>query len=556
MGRSGQEDGTDLRETCGEVIELSGFSPKLLVRRFVLATSFPPLLQLYRSVYRLVTAITVRMFRRYGAIKTIYLRRGGARGEILPLVSDIDFALIVVGLADSDRADLFDRYNSLVRWTTLLDKSLEVYDEEAFFRTFQTNDYSKLRFTEGKGTWKLLYGRDYVRELPEISTEELAGGFYTEIKVWWALFGWRFFQARKYSDETVTRNNVCFKTVSEVLKMDLGLHTGERILSRREALVKALPTIRADFRPFVEAIRDIPSRRFRTAREGIIDETLGFLLAHLDDFYHRLNAHPLAEPTGEATHSIDFDRTESHWGEEEDNFFGRTVSRIRTGWSCEPRSVRVCPGAYFNVDELLLMVEVEPDNRPTVEEVTRLNLLLAEEPPRLRQRIHLFLILPNAAFQIDPDDLMKSWQSILYQPCNPDIFDLLGRKESIIEGTPKPISPGPSLTGLVSHFLDEEKTLFYELLDDPAVYKLCGLDFCRIFWKTAQLIVLNRSAAKGSIAYPMTPPAISRALSVEGLAIPKKLLDLDPVFRDELRGATRDVGEFIPPALDYLREIH
>lgn len=534
---------------------MSGFSPKRLLRRFVLATSFPPFLQLYRILYQAAAALAVRMFRHYGAVRSIYMRRGGARGDILPLVSDIDFAVITGPMSDADRADLYDEYESLVRRTTVLDKSLELYSEEEFFRDFERDDYARFRFTEGKRTWRLVYGRDYVKELPDLSPDELASGLFTEIKVWWALFGWRFFQARKYNDETVTRNNVCFKTVGEVLRMDLALRGKGLAQSRLEAFEKAVPLLNDSARSFVRLVEGIPKTRYRLRRESLVEETMGFLLGHLDSGCDRFTSHPLASPLGSGEQVIEYDRSESHRGQREDSLIDRVAGHVRSNWACGIRNVRVTPGAYFNVDELVLFIEPAFDTRPTVGEVTGLNLALREVPSLLRERIRIFLLLPHAAFQLDPQDLMKSWQTILVPYCNPDVFELMGRKDSLVTGEMTALRQGPARTPLVEHFFRAEKTLFYELLDHPSVYKLCGLDFCRIFWKAAQLVVLNRSAARGSVLYPMTPPAISRALSAEGVAIPGPLLDLDPIYREELRGVERDVGEFIPAAVDYLREI-
>ena len=102
----------------------------------------------------------------------------------------------------------------------------------------------------------------------------------------------------------------------------------------------------------------------------------------------------------------------------------------------------------------------------------------------------------------------------------------------------------------------EEKTLFYELLEDPAVYKLNTLDFARIFWKTAQLVVMNRSAAREEIVHPLTPAAIARALADEGVPLPENLMKLADDYRRELAGEPRDVADSIPAALRYLREIN
>jgi predicted nucleotidyltransferase len=81
---------------------------KRLVRSAVFATSFPPFLAAYRGAYGIVARLAVGLFRRYDAVKAIYLCRGSARGAIVPLVSDIDFVLIVEGLDARARADLLE----------------------------------------------------------------------------------------------------------------------------------------------------------------------------------------------------------------------------------------------------------------------------------------------------------------------------------------------------------------------------------------------------------------------------------------------------------------
>ncbi len=524
----------------------------------MLATSFPPMLQLYTLAYTAVTRIALRLFRRYDAVRAVYLRRGGARGEILPLVSDIDFALISENLDDADRNELLDGYEVLVRRTTLLDKTLEIYDEEQFFDAYRTNDYARYRFAEGKKTWKLLYGRDYVAELPDLPDEEMAAGYYTEIKVWWALFAWRFFRRGKYSGERVTENNACFKTVSEILKMETALTRGEWIVSRAEALERAAEFLDGAEREFVRALSRIAGHRFRPRRNGVVDETLSFLLARLDRLYGELRSHPIASPLDERSHLLDYERSESPGAKEEDRFFERTLSFIEKRWAVPVRAARAVPGAYFNIDERLLVLEIDGHRPPPVSDLLALNDHLASETAHVRGRIPIFLRIGNAALRIDPDDLMRSWQSILFPPCNPDVFDLLARDDSLVAGPPSrsPAPPaGPAWTPLVRHFFDEEEMLFYELLRNKAVYKLNTLDFCRIFWKTAQLVVLNRSASEGTIRYAMTPAAISRELSRIGAAIPSNLLALDPIYAEAIFGGESDVGEFIPPALDYLMEI-
>jgi hypothetical protein len=149
-----------------------------------------------------------------------------------------------------------------------------------------------------------------------------------------------------------------------------------------------------------------------------------------------------------------------------------------------------------------------------------------------------------------------SWQSILSPPSNPDLFELLGRPEFTVDGGS--YQPNTSFTWnpFVEHFFWEEKMLFYRLLQDPSVYKLNNLDFLRIFWKTAQLVIMNRSVKKNEIVYPLTLPTIERSLAEEGIPLPGELNSLAGAYRDEIKGKATGIASLIPRALLYLKEIN
>jgi predicted nucleotidyltransferase len=529
---------------------------KLLVRRFVLATSFPPFLQIYRAIYALVIRVTLGVFKKYPQIKAVYLRRGGAKGEVLPLVSDIDFAVIGERLNEEDERELHQEYNRLVQVTTLLDRTLEFYDEDTFYNQYQTNDYFQYRFMEGKKTWKLLYGKDYLADLAELPIEKMYGGFFTEIKVWWSLFAWRFFQARKYNDEAVTRNNACYKTVSEILKMNLALNHGILEFDRKKALELSKPQFKGKELAFLRKLEKKARVRFRSDEPGILDETNDFLISYLDRFYRDSRNHPYARPLRDATQRVDCMEGEMILNGEEDTHIGNLVRFVKENWPDSYFGAYLASSAYFNIDELLLMVRINPERVPTVREITAFNQFHWSTGPHLRSRIRLFLLLPNAAFQVDPDDLSRSWQSILTPSSNPDLFELLSRPEFTVDGGNCQPNTSFAWNPFVEHFFWEEKMLFYQLLQNPSVYKLNNLDFLRIFWKTAQLVVMNRSVNRNEIVYPLTLPAIERSLAEEGIPLPGELNGLAGAYRDEIKGKDTDIAGLIPRAILYLKEIN
>ena len=535
---------------------MSSRALKLAIRRLVLATSFPPFLSVYKRVYELVAELAVRLFRQYPEVRSIYLRRGGAKGEIVPLVSDIDFALIVDPMSEGSLRDLHARYGRLARTTTLLDRSLEVYDQESLRRLYEKNAYFRFRFVEGKKTWKLLYGEDYLAELPQPPIESLYGGFVTEIKVWWMAFAWRFYHDRKYRAESLTRNSLCFKTVTEVLKMELALRQGFLTFDRAEALDRALPGLTGEDLALAHDLRSIWQRGFRSSDPSILERTHRFLLRYLNRLFGQLRTHPVARPRNGITQRLDDPWDGSFLESKEAVHLRALVDWAVDRWGERLLGARVASGVYFNLDDILLFLEVDPTSPPTLEQTLGLNRFHLTLDSRLRKRVRVFLLAPNAGFQINVEEFKQSWQSILLPSANPEIFEMLGSsRAALLPGTREEPAPD-AWTPLVEYFFVEEKELFYELLENPAIYKLNELDFLRVFWKTAQLVVLNRAAARGQIVYPLTLPALVRALDAAGIPLPPELHITEHAYRAAIAGReTEGNASVVPRALAWLREI-
>lgn len=526
---------------------------KVIIRRFVVATSFPPFLQIYRAFYTLVIYIAVRLFKKYPAIKAVYLRRGCAKEEILPGVSDIDFSVIVNHMDEKAKRDLVCTYERFAGATILPDRGLGIYDQETLGETYATTR-ERYRFMEGKATWKLLYGKDYVADLPSLSIEEMYGGIYNEMKVWWTIFAWQLLQARKDHEEAVTRNSVCYKTVCEVLKFDLALNHGVLTFFRSDTLEQAKQVLSEKEKGIVDKLGFMARKRFRIRDKAILDETTDFLLNYLDRIHREFRTHPLARSLKSITQKVDCPKNEGLWSEKEHAHIRRLTHHVKEKWSDTYRGVYLVSG-YFLLDELVLMLQVDPQRLPTSQELTDLYLLHCETQPQLSSRIHLYLLLPHSAIQIDADYLQRGWQSILSPPSNPDLFELLGRPEFTLDGGSYQPVNSAVWTPLVETFLQETKTRFCDRFERPSIYELDNLAFVRNFWKAVQLVLTNRSVHRAEVLYPLTLPAVERALALEGIPLPARLQPLVDAYRDELEGKTSNIKTLIPQAIDYLQKI-
>jgi predicted nucleotidyltransferase len=525
-----------------------------LLRRFVLATSVPPLLEAYRGVYGLVTRLALRLFRSYPSVRAVYLTRGSAKGEIVPLVSDIDLLVIQDGLTRGERAKLIADYGRLVRRTRLLDAHLEILDETWLRRQIAMDDHFRYRFAEGKSTWKLLYGRDYLAELPVPERSALEPGLIAEIKVWWMLLVWRLLGPRKNRDEPIVRNSICYKAVSEVLKAIGGL-AGEQLLFERAGALKAgIEGLDQPGRALVLRLQEHRLQGFRTPDPSIVADTMAFLLVHLDRFYGHARTLPTGRTDGQRINP-DAPLSEVPGGEPMLAAAQALTPTLKRLWGGAFRGASLVPSIHFNLDELLLLVAVDPERPPSFD-------LLAAAAREHRSvkgspagRLRLFLMLANAAFQLDADDLEQSWQSILWPPSNPDVFALATDVDRCVAGAVVGGPPPPGTGPLIRSFLRSEDTAFGELVEDPAVYKLETLPFLRVFWKTAQLRAVQRGASPGELVLPLTPPAVVRALAAQGCPLPGSLTPLVAAYHAAVDGRQPDMAALVPDAVAYLKEI-
>jgi hypothetical protein len=521
---------------------------KLAARRMVLATSCPPLAGLWRGFYSALAAQAVRLFKQYPGIQTVYLRRGFAKGEIVPGISDIDFALIGE-LSDPELADLTDRYHRLARRSSLLDQSLEIYTSASLLTLYNERYDLQYRFMEGKSTWRLIYGHDFLQELPDLPSDKLVGGLFYEIKVWWALFAGKLLRNNRLSNDVVTRNSTCYKAVAEVLKIQTALDGGPLTFSRVQALEYSKNGLHDEDRQLVEQLQQVARRRFLGDDPSLVDQTLRFLLRRLDDLHGRFATHPILAPIEGIRQCVEFDPAE-HFPAGPERGHSHTILEHVKQWPAY-RSAHQLSSAFFNLDDTVLFISIDPAQLPSMAQLKSLIALHSAGQKSLSRRLPLFLLLDHAAFQIDPDDLQKSWQTILIPGGNPDLFELLQHPQCVIDGSPRLGLRGASWNELIQHFFVQEKSLFYGLLDDPAIYKLNLPDFFRTFWKTAQLVLMNRAVARGTALYPLTLPAIQRHLAAEGMPLPPALNALSQMPPLQ----SNQVAALIPNALAYLKEI-
>jgi len=494
---------------------------KALLRRLIVTTSVPPVVGVYRAVYRLLIRAAVWRLKQAASIRAIYLRRGLAAGEGIPGISDIDLA--AVGDWDTEaQARVTETYERLARWCPLYDRTVGVYTPASITELFQSDPFHRHRLAEGQREWKLLFGHDCLGHLGAVPEEEASYGYEAEMKLWWTYFA-RWAYSPGQPPDQIFLNSLCYKVAVECFRMDCGLRRQPVPLSRQRAIEQALADATDEAEPFLARIRKSANGRHLRYDGDVLEDSQSYVLALLEQAYCRLGSHSgwreipgvrlrIDAPDDERMHSFE-------WSE---------ASGFR---------VSSASAAAFAMDELVLLFEPVAGEIPQAADLQKLASTYAKALSPSRSRVSLYLRLPNACYQFYASDYFRGWQAVLSPRFNPDLF----------------LS---SWTRPAAEFMRRERQLMAQALDDRVVYKANNLDFMRNFWKFLELAVIEATSKGREVVFAQTPEAVVRGVVQSNLPRAPFLEAFAAAYREEVRGAQADIGRHVSAAIEYLKNIN
>jgi hypothetical protein len=520
---------------------------KALLRRVIVTTSVPPIIGIYRAIYRLLIRAAVWRLKQAKSVRAIYLRRGLAAGAGVPGISDIDLA--AVGDWDAAaQARVTESYQRLARWCPIFDPTVGVYTP-ASMAELRSDPFHRHRLAEGQRHWKLLFGKDYLRRLEPVTTDDASLGQEAEIKVWWTFFARQALSDWQRSPDQIFLNSLCYKVAAECIRIDCGLRGGPLPESREQAIEQALANTDGDPSAFLAQLRESAQRRHLRYRGEILDDTYSFLLPFLERLYRNLACDPGWRALPGVVQRIDAPLKERIHSDV-------TIENCRRIGGANCRPISIASGAAFVMDDIVLLLEPDSGGVPAPDELRAIARACAEAPPHPRSRVSLYLRLTNAAYQFYASDYFREWQAVLSPGLHPDIWTAATRLDSCLNAVRGGESTGPFWTGHANTLVRHERMLLAHALDNPVVYKANNLDFLRTFWKFLELAVIEATAKSGEIVFAQTPEAVGRGLAQLNLPCAPFLKDFATAYREELRGAQADIGRYVPPAILYLKNIH
>jgi len=487
-----------------------------------------------------------------------------AKNEIVYGLSDIDLSIIVddrnkdeqaIELAKERVTSIYNKLSGFIPLFSRAKDELGVYSTSEFFRLYTDNDAFKYRFNEGKYTWKLLFGKDLVRDLPELQDKELYIPATEELKVWWPLVNIEL--APDFARPQFKRKNLWYKAISEVSRVYLLICHGENIQSREDALCRIKEHLADEECCYIDKV--LSYQKNLTAREDlIVDELMKLFIELTGKAFIEMERKVYGE-SKRKTAIINLSYQDLIVGSEVFNLIEGLRTHIKRELGPYLNYVALIPQVEFALDALynsdidsFHIVLVNTGFVP-VEKLKQVNLFLEENLSP--QGIEPFIMHGDIALSLKA----KSWYRCIRSPKQCPLFYSLASCDQLNlfkewDGTQEK-SIQSYLPPSLEETINKRKSKITEIISGKDIYKFKALDFLRFFWGAARTKLLSYSIENDEIYIPVTSKQICQVLTKLFPGDSDWLSDLYTEYEKELQGQESKAYHFFTKAVDFLRSI-
>ncbi len=535
-----------------------------LIQRVVIKTSFFPFSYFYRKIYGLSIAIATLWLRRVEGVLTIYLDRGVAKGEIVYGLSDIDLSVIVDDKIEEGKLakeGVRATYDKVLRHIPLFvsrDKEQAVYSTSEFLNLYNDYDLYKYRFNNGKYTWKLLFGRDIVKALPQLEDSELYLSATEEYKIWWAFLNAEF--TLDSISSLFNRKYLWYKAIAEASRIYLFVCHGEKVRTRQDALALVKKHLAYEQRCHIEKVQGYLGHL--TAKEDLMaDESVALFITLASKAFEEMER-KVYDGLKRKKAILRVPSLHELMGERRLNSLieglGSTIERELSPYL---DSIALIPQVEFGVDvhsnsdiDSFYLVLVQKSFMP-VEKIREFRSFFAENS-RVKDIEPFIVANGNIALSL----LVNRTLHCIKSPgSSPLFFSLLAHCEfkppeiALKEGdsTIYCYLPPSAFEERIKRRINRIDSMVLS----KDIYKMKALDFLRFFWAAARTKLLARYLELDEIHIPLTSGQTLEMLLQFSPADSDWLNDLHREYEKELWGEENESYRFFAKSIELLKRV-
>jgi len=494
-------------------------------------------------------------------VEAIYLRRGVSRNEIVYGLSDIDLSVIVNDNKKSGMTSVKEKvrsaYNRLSRFIPLFgqaNREFELYSTSEFFRLYADYPILKYRFNEGKNTWRLLFGRDIVKDLPKLQESELYLTATKELEVWWSLVNAEFSSTHPLPQ--FGRKYLWYKAIAEASKVYLLICYGEKIYRREAALSEVRKYLNEEQNQCIEQVRRY-MKNLTSKDNFLVDDVMKLFMeltshacSEMERKVYGRTTRKRAMLPGLDCNDLIIEKEVSHKLEEIERYIQRELVAHLDYVSLVPQ-IYLGMNVLHNSDiDSLHLVLAQKDFIP-VKKLRGLDSLLGKV--RSPQELELLIKYKNVFLSLR----IKTKFDCIWTPGKCPLFYSLVNY-FLLDVIKKSERRKAFLSILPPDFEDcirKRVARINEVISDPDVYKMKTLSFLRFFWGATRTKLLNNLLESDCIYIPLTSRQICEMASQRFPENSEWLNGLYGEYRKELQEEESQAYRFFTKSIDFLKRI-
>lgn len=370
--------------------------------------------------YRLAIFFATVVLGRFKSVQALYLCSGCTENDITAGISDVDLQIVIAD-DSNEKADIERAFRMLSKLTLgVVDFCpSRVYTVETLEHRWHTAPAWQYRYKEAATYWRLLYGRDVIAALAPLTEAQRRTSCYVEMNRWWLFFFEHLLESDDSKDDLVMRNVICFKAVSELLKLKIELES-RQVLTRKQALtVIELP--------LAKKLLAYCDKKFLVRDDGLMDETLAFLTDYFACLWNGFPERPFLQVHENISQSVDCNPDDLEIAPDVRESVRALSLNICKNWGDLCAGTHIVKSAFFDFDAILFIADLKGP-LPTVAQLVELVGIWKASP--VVSKIFVFLRTPeNLAFPLTPDVPNDLHRGILTPATVPDVFLQLGTEK-------------------------------------------------------------------------------------------------------------------------------
>ena len=478
------------------------------VRRAVVASSRIAVIRMfYSAVYDIHLRLLTSIARRFEGTLAVYSTGGIGAGALNVGISDIDFA-IIGNWTEQTQFTVLKIFGTVTVLSPLFDRAsiAQITTIEDLKLLYASDMYMAIAYAKGAQQWGLLWGIDVLADLPPIASDRFVGCLAMELRRWWNALASTCFGTGVVSRDSIFCNSICFKTIAEILRVEQTLSGTIHLASRRELMERESKN---GGDQIVQLLVDSANQQFLSIAADPRPATMQWFLEHSELFHKQIASTPYfvaAQPF-----TIEGTAAEAHLTNNIMDHARTVIASAQQEWPTLLSAWLVPALTFMSPDSLALVLDPGDAYIPSLPALQRVCAEHLKGRDLPSQRIRLYLLLGQAAYQLDAGDGLELPHYTLTPATSPDVFAAFASANFLLAGQPRPA--GNALGW--SRFAHE--VALEELNARRGAYARFGihsrptlLNNLRNFWRWLQLRIVERSTAEGDVVLAISTLAICR----------------------------------------------